>query len=138
MKTTETFLTALRIWFFTVIINALIIGAFWGELRVAFALMIVGAVITIPVPFAANYCIKLAYILSNTFGARFINTYFFLILLAGLFWAIFIAIIHEPNVRNDLRLIIVLNFLSILIACFCSIRQLRKLDDVTSEETVIS
>jgi hypothetical protein len=137
MKSVETLFIALRIWLFTVVINGLMIGLYSGVWGWAFAAIIVGAIITLPIPFAANYCIKLAYRLSVSFGARIINTYFFLILLAGLFWAIFIAILGDPT-ANDLRLIIVLNFLSILIACFFSIGQLRKLDGVTSEETVIS
>ncbi|MDH7464417.1 hypothetical protein QEG73_24185 [Chitinophagaceae bacterium 26-R-25] len=137
MKSIEVLLTALRIWFFTVIINAVMIGAWTRQWSEVFAILIVGAIITIPIPFVANYCIKLACMLSNTFGARFLNTYFFLVLLAGLFWAVLIAIFGARGF-GDLQMIIGLNFLSILIACIFSIKPLRKLNDVTSEETVIS
>lgn|GEM_PF-2152728 len=136
--------TALRIWLMAVIINGVMIGFWSGEWGIAAAITVVALVITLPIPFAAKYCLKLSVRVSKSIAVRFSNAFFFLIFLASLFWIMLIAGLDGPNIVDaisrgrELPSLIGLNFLSILIACVCSIEQINRLDDVTSEESVIS
>ena len=137
--------TAFRIWLIAVTINGLLIGFWIGEWWVVVLTIIVGALISLPIPFFANYCIKFAVRISNSFAARFANSFFFLVLLAVLFWLIVIVINCGPakvfdEVLWDRELILLIgsNFLSILIGCVCSAKQISRLDDLTSEESFIS
>ncbi|MBV4356641.1 hypothetical protein [Pinibacter aurantiacus] len=136
MKTAETLLIALRIWFFSVIITSAMVDIAMDGWLWIIPIVLVGTIITLPVPFFASYCIKLAFEISGSFSARFMNTVFFLILLAGLFWAILIAFLGGG--MEDMKVLIGASFLSILIACIFSIKQLKNLNHVISEETVIS
>lgn len=137
MKIAEFLLVALQIWFCTVVINGLLIGFWTSEWNVVLPLVIMGTVVTLPLPFVASYCIKVACLFSDSFGARFRNVYFLLLLLAGLFWAVIIAILGGFAGEEKLTLLISSNFLSLLIACLFSIKQLKRLA-VTSKDTVIS
>jgi hypothetical protein len=145
MKTGDTMRTAFRIWLFTVIINAMMIAFYIGEWWITAGAIIVGAFISLPIPFFASYCLKFAVKISKSFAARFANSFFFLVLLAVLFWFIILAITCGPAKIFDVMfrerestLLIGSNFLSILIGCVCSTKQIDRLDDVTSEESFIS
>jgi hypothetical protein len=139
MRLAEALPTAIRIWFFSVTISIIMLGVFTQDWEFLFVLAIVAIVFTLPIPILAAYCIKQACLFSNSFAARLRNTYLLLIVLAGLFWAILYSFVEDIDyLIKSPSLLIGCNFLSILIACIFSIKQLKRLNDVTSEETVIS
>lgn len=137
MNSTDRVVTALRIWFVTVVLTSIMIGVSVENWALSIPLVLIGTIITLPVPLVASICIKLAFQISHSFVAKFCNTCFLLVLLAGLFWAIIIAMIGDVG-SEDVKVIVGLNLLSLLVACVFSIKQLKALNDVTSEETVVS